>query len=212
MCVNVLQCVVVRELLSAVCQHPGCVHHGGLYREGGRCFNRALHDRVRKLHLENPPPHGIVGPEACRELLGYPAFLHTQGEDTKRTCATCQDAYQLGWLANRLDPSDCPSSWARLVRGCCSRTNGKRFAGTNDCAHYLDWGFAIVKVYVCANPHFRRPKCVSLFSGAGFSRLEVPVGAALHFAGVDVSSAFYQHRLPTYSYECFCFCEGTGSA
>ncbi|CAK0843554.1 unnamed protein product, partial [Prorocentrum cordatum] len=48
------------------------------------------------------------------------------------------------------------------------------------------------------------PPSVNLFSAAGFADLEVPKDAPLYFAGVDVQSAFYQHKLPAYLRSHFC--------
>ncbi|CAK0831168.1 unnamed protein product, partial [Prorocentrum cordatum] len=55
-----------------------------------------------------------------------------------------------------------------------------------------------------SNQRLTRPDPAALFSGASFGDFEVDAGESAWFGGLDVKSAFYQHRLPAYlcDYSC----------
>ena len=56
-----------------------------------------------------------------------------------------------------------------------------------------------------SNQHFHRPPSVSFFSAAGFGEVVCEDGKPMFFAGVDVKNAFYQHAIPQWLSEYFCF-------
>jgi len=84
--------------------------------EGGRCFDRAHHDRVRKLVLSR----GACPPFTRKEKM-QSCGLMPHGPRSAIS--------PVGWL---IDWTRLVCAWSTRARFCCSHTNPKRFVGTRE--------------------------------------------------------------------------------
>ncbi|CAK0908668.1 unnamed protein product, partial [Prorocentrum cordatum] len=176
-----------------------------------------LRQRVRRLHRQMGAPAGASAQEACSELLGRPCLRCDTSSDlplrphAPRIVSWPTLGNEPGWLADRLGPGDrrslpdlshalplpSPSVDAVVEEGGGHSLYIDPALERNRTMHAEFAGSGVSRgVFVAGKT---RIEGVGVFFAAEKDgRIRAPEGASLYFAGVDVQSAFCQHKVPAH--------------